>query len=282
MRQKNESSNNMKKEANWLLGLAGTLLLASGVQAESSNTDLAKAAQNPVADLISLPFQNNTSPDWGVNGDWQNTLNIQPVWPVKLNDDWNVITRTIVPVVSQPARVNPDEGRETGLGNSTFTAFFSPAAAGKVIWGVGPIVYIPTATDDRLGGDSWGAGASVLALTMPGQWVVGALISQVWDIGSASEPNDEVDLFTFQPIINYNLADGWYLTSVSIITRDGTAESGEEWLVPLGGGAGKVFRVGRQPMNFNAQLFYNVIRPEEPVDVGRWSFRLQLQFMFPK
>jgi hypothetical protein len=272
----------MRKEANWLLGLAGTLLLASGAQAEPSNSDLAKATQNPIANMISLPFQNNTSPDWGVNGDWLNTLNIQPVLPVKLNDDWNLVTRTIVPLVSQPARVNPDEGRETGLGNSTFTGFFVPAAASKLIWGVGPIVYIPTATDDRLGGDSWGAGASVIVMTMPGNWVIGGLISQIWDIGSASEPNDEVDFLTLQPIINYNLADGWYLTSVPIITRDGTADSGEEWLVPLGGGAGKAFRVGRQAMNFNAQAFYNVVRPEEPVDVGRWSFRLQLQFMFPK
>ena len=106
--------------------------------------DLAKQTQNPVADLISVPFQNNTDFGWGADDDARNTLNIQPVWPVRVTESWNVITRTIVPVVSQPARV-PGENRQSGLGDTTFTAFLSPSEPGAVVWGVGPAVLLPTA-----------------------------------------------------------------------------------------------------------------------------------------
>jgi hypothetical protein len=251
----------------------------------ASNTDLAKAVQNPIADLISLPFQNNTFLDWGVDGDPDNTLNIQPVWPLKMNDDWNVITRTIVPVKSQPAATSSAQGRETGLGNTTFTAFFSPSDSGGLTWGVGPVVIIPTATDDRLGGDTWGAGVSLVALTLKGKWVIGSLFSQVWDIKGSEDPaksNEQIDLFTWQPFINYNLNDGWYLTTAPIISRDGEAKSGEEWLVPLGGGAGKIVRIGKMPVNISAQAYYNVVKPEDPVNVGDWQTRLQVQLLFPK
>ena len=124
--------------------------------------------QNPIANLISLPLQNNTNFNLGRDERTQNILNVQPVWPVTLNEDWNLITRTIVPVMSQPL-ANGD--RENGLGDTTFTGFFSLKDSGDFTWGVGPVVLIPTSTDDALGAGKWGLGASVVGLTMPGNWV---------------------------------------------------------------------------------------------------------------
>jgi len=255
--------------------IGAVAMAASAVAEENSNSELAKAAQNPIANLISLPFQNNTDFDWGPEKGTRNTLNVQPVWPFKISDNWNLITRTIVPIVSQPA-LTPGQSRKNGLGDTTFTAFFSPSAASKLTWGVGPVVLIPTATDDRLGSDSWGLGPSVILLAMPGKWVIGSLFSQVWDVGGSG---DEISLFTWQPFINYNIRNGLYLTTAPIITANWEASSGNEWTVPLGGGVGKVFRIGNQPVNSSAQLYYNV---ESPANVGDWQLRLQVQLMFPK
>jgi len=235
---------------------------------------LARAVQNPVADLVSLPFQNNTDFEYGPERDTQNVTNIQPVIPFKLGDEWNLITRTIIPVVSQPG-FTPGQDRETGLGDTSLTAFLSPRQPGSLIWGAGPAVVLPTSTDDRLGADAWAAGPSLVLLTMPGHWVIGSLFSNVWDI----DGDTAINLFTWQYFINYNMAGGWYLTSSPINTANWEAASGEEWTVPVGGGVGRIFQIGQQPMNAQVQSFYNL---ESPEGVGDWSLRLQLQFMFPR
>ncbi len=141
---------------------------------EDETAELARAVQNPVASLISVPFQNNTNTNFGPLEKTQNVLNIQPVLPFELNDDWNLITRTIIPVISQPAFA-PGQSSTTGVGDTVFSAFFSPKAptSGGWIWGVGPAVLLPTASDDRLGFDEWGIGASFVALKMQGPWVFG-------------------------------------------------------------------------------------------------------------
>lgn len=251
------------------------MMLVASLAAEDDG-DLAAAAQNPIADLISLPFQNNMNFDYGPDGDIQNVLNIQPVLPFGLGDDWNLITRTIVPVVSQP---HLDDGGSTfGLGDTTFTAWFSPAESDGFVWGVGPVLLLPTATDDRLGSDQWGGGASMVALLMSGPWVAGGLVNNVWGFGGSG---DEADLnqFLIQPFVNYNLDDGWYIVSAPIITANWEAESADRWTVPVGGGVGKVFRIGKQPVNLNTQVYYNIDKPEW---VGDWTWRLQFQLLFPK
>ena len=248
-----------------------------GYSQESSESDLAKQTQNPVANLISLPFQNNTNFDMGPDDNkTQNILNIQPVWPFSLNEDWNLITRTIVPVVSQPGFV-PGQDRENGLGDTTFTAFFSPAKSAGLIWGAGPVFLLPTASDDRLGSDKWGAGPSVVLLTIRGSWVAGSLFSNVWSFSGSGD--EDVNLFTWQYFINYNFPGGWYLSSSPIITANWEADSGNEWTVPFGGGFGKVFRVGKLPLNASVQAFYNMEKPDYGAD---WTLRLQIQFLFPK
>ena len=240
--------------------------------------ELAKAAQNPIASMISLPLQNNTNLNIGPNDSTQNILNIQPVWPFEINDDWNLITRTIIPVVSNPSVLTgPDNDRVDGVGDTVFTGFFSPNNSGDITWGVGPIVLLPTATDDVLGQDTWAAGISGVVLAMPGKWVLGGLISNMWSVGGGDA---DINLLTVQPFVNYNLEDGWYLLSIPIITANWEEDSDHRWTVPLGGGVGKVFKIGGQAINAQLSLYSNVVTPD---DYGpEWQVRTQIQFMFPK
>ena len=241
---------------------------------ENETDELARAVQNPVASLISVPFQNNTNFNFGPREKTQNVLNIQPVVPFGVTEDWNLITRTIVPVISQPA-FTPSQDRENGLGDTVFSAFLSPRDSGQWIWGAGPALLLPTSTDDRLGAGEWGAGPSVVGLTMRGPWVVGSLFSNVWSFTD----DKDVNLFTWQPFVNYNMDGGWYLTSSPIVTANWEADSDDTWTVPFGGGIGKVFRIGNQPMNVSAASYYNVEKPDFGAD---WQMRLQIQFLFPK
>ncbi|MEM9255906.1 MAG: neuromedin U [Pseudomonadota bacterium] len=247
---------------------------ASAADSESQSMgDLARATQNPVADLISVPFQNNTSFEFGPEEKTQNVLNIQPVIPFSASERWNLITRTIVPVVSQP-EFTPDQDRENGLGNTLFSGFLSPKASGPWIWGAGPAVQLPTSTDDRLGADEWAAGPSLVVLRMQGPWVYGSLFSNIWELSG----REDINFFTWQYFVNYNFDRGWYLTSAPIITADWEAD--DEWTVPVGGGFGRVFPIGKQPVNASLQAFYNI---EKPQDLGPdWSIRAQLQLMFPQ
>jgi hypothetical protein len=243
---------------------------------EDATAEMARAVQNPVANLISVPFQNNTFFDFGPREGTLNVLNIQPVWPFTIGEKWNLITRTIFPVISQPGLIEGQD-RETGLGDIVFTGFLSPRDSGKWIWGVGPVVQFPTATDSRLGAQEWGLGASAVALTMPGNWVIGALVNNVW--GISEDEGNEINQFLLQYFINYNLNDGWYLISAPIIQANWEAPDDQTWVVPFGGGAGKIFLVGKQPVNLSLQGYYNV---EKPDALGDWSTRINLQFMFPK
>jgi hypothetical protein len=243
---------------------------------EKSDEDLAKATQNPLASMISLPFQNNTNFGVGPDDDIQNVLNIQPVWPFSLGEDWNFVTRTIIPVISQPGNV-PEESRTNGLGDVSFTGWASPKNSGKWIWGVGGTLILPTATDDVLGNDKWSVGPSVVVVTMPGKWVIGSLISNVWSVGGSGD--QDVNLFTWQYFINYNMDNGWFLTSAPIITANWEADSNNTWTVPFGGGVGKIFRIGKQPLKALVSAYYNVEKPASGAD---WQLRLQLQMLFPK
>jgi len=241
---------------------------------EDEIAEMARAVQNPVASLISLPIQNNTTFQWGPQEEVLNVANIQPVLPFALSQEWNLITRTIFPLISQPA-ILPTQDRLFGLGPTVFSAFLSPAKASKLIWGAGFALQIPTETDDRLGPGVWGLGPSVVVVAMLESWVIGGLANNVWNLGG----DTEVNFFFSQLFANYNMANGWYLISAPIITANWKADSDNRWTVPVGGGAGKVFRAGKQPMNVNIQMYYNLAKPDF---VGRWSSRFQVQFMFPK
>ena len=226
-----------------------TLLATTSAFAEMSAEELAKLAQNPVGNVISVPFQNNTNLNYGPEKGTQNILNIQPVIPVSVNDEWNIITRTIVPVISMPA-LYPGDDRTNGIGDTVFTAFLSPAKPGSTIWGVGPVAQIPTNSDSQLGNRNWGLGPSVVLLHLDkgDPWVYGVLVNNIWslaDSGTGGSYNNAL----IQPFINYNFAGGFYLASAPIITVNWKAESSQRWTVPLGGGVGKIFHLGKLPVN---------------------------------
>jgi hypothetical protein len=236
---------------------------------------LARASQNPVANLISLPLQNNFLFQEDT-GDLLYNLNVQPVIPFNLNDDWNLITRTIVPFFALESA--PSGFDSVGLGDINTTLFFSPVNSGGLIWGVGPVLSFPTATDDLFGTGKWSAGPAAVALTMQGRWVFGALANNVWSYAGDGD-RGSVNAFLVQPFINYNLDAGWFLVSAPVITSNWKADSDQRWTVPLGGGVGRVFPIGRQPINTSLQAFYNV---ERPTGGPEWSVRFNLQFLFPR
>jgi hypothetical protein len=256
---------------------ASSVACSTPASAEDQSTEaLAKAAQNPVADMISVPFQNNTNFRTGPYHGTADVLNIQPVVPFHLNEDWNIITRTIVPVMGMP-RMSPTEPSAFGLGDINPTVFLSPSKPGDIIWGVGPTMSAPSATDKILGTGKWSAGPAVVALVMPGHWVIGALVNNMWSFAGDYD-RKRVSQLTAQYFVNYNLPEGWYLTSSPIITANWVARPGQQWTVPFGGGFGRVFRIERQPLNFQIAAYYNAVRPSE---ASKWQLRAQLSFLFP-
>ncbi len=270
-------------------------ILASGVNnafaqedAPAADADaqagLAAAAQNPIAAMISLPFQNNTFFRTGPDNDTANVLNIQPVIPFSLGD-WNVITRTIIPVIYLPSVTDslPDlpsadtTGDDFGLGDINFSAYFSPVSSGTFTWGIGPSITLRTATSDRLGTQKWSAGPAAVALVTAKPWVAGTLVRQLWSFAGKSD-RDDVSQTLVQPFVNYNMAKGWYLVSSPVITVNWEADRDNAVMLPVGGGVGRVFTVGTQAVNAQVQGFYNAVKPDFAPQA---SLRLQLTFLFP-
>jgi hypothetical protein len=246
--------------------------------AEAEEKDLAKKVQNPVADLISVPFQNNTTYNIGPNDRAANTLNIQPVIPVHLSEDVLLISRIIVPIVYQPTLTSPGGGT-SGVGDANPTFFLSPGRPGKLIWGVGPVFLLPTATQTAIGTGKWSVGPSAVGLLQTKHWTVGALANQVWSFAGLDN-RSSVSLITVQYFVNYNLPHAWYLSSSPILTFNWKASAGNEWTVPFGGGVGKILRLGKLPLNGEVQGYYN-LRSADATEIGSWQIRIQLAFLFP-
>ena len=264
-----------------VLAVAGLPPLGPALAAdeEESATELAKKTQNPVADLISVPFQNNFNFNTGSKDATVYILNVQPVIPIKLSEDWNLITRTIMPIINQPSLFpEPSKFSDSafGLGDINPTLFLSPGKPGKFIWGLGPAFTIPTATDSKLGNGEFTLGPAGVALVMHGPWVFGALANQQWSVAGWG---DSVSQLLIQPFVNYNFKEGFYLTSAPILTVDWKADSGQQWTVPIGGGVGKIFHLGKLPVNTQISAYYNAVRPDFQAN---WQIRAQVQLMFPK
>jgi hypothetical protein len=256
--------------------IAAATLSAWNAYAEET-PELAHLVQNPVAKVISLPFQNNLNFGTGPRSDVQDVLNIQPVLPLSIGPNWNLITRAIIPVVHQPPLGQGTESTN-GLGDISLALYLSPAQPGKIIWGVGPAFTFATASHEELGQGKFNAGLSAVALSIRGPWLIGALATDVASV-SGDSYRKNVHQMLVQPFINYNFPRGWYLTSSPIITADWKAPGSEQWTVPLGGGGGRAFRLGRQAMNVQMQAFGNVVRPHDAAD---WTLRVQFQLLFPK
>lgn len=246
-----------------------TLTVLSNSYAQLSEEELAKIAQNPLANLISLPFQNSINTDVGPFDRTQNIFKFQPVFPFA---DGKVITRLVIPIVRQPDVFHESES-STGLSDINFTAFYT-SSVGEVNLGVGPIINFPTAKDN-LGPQEWGLGPSLVAVVKPGNFVMGALVNNVWSV-----ENDNLNSMLIQLFINYNLPSGTYLTTAPAITANWKADRDNTWTIPLGLGIGKIVKIGGQiPLNLSGGAYYNVISPDF---VGsKWSFKLSATVLLP-
>ena len=248
------------------------LLLPVPLSAEMSTEEIAKASQNPLTAMYSLPIQNNTY----FGDEVRNMANIQPVLPFDVGDDWTLVTRTVLPVVYNGMQHGSDDW---GLGDTTMTGFFTPKKTGSsgIVWGVGPTVLIPTSTDQTsMGVGEWGAGVSAVALAVHGKWVYGGLISNVWSFTGDSQ----VNAMTLQPFVNYNLGDGLFVASVPIITANWEVDNDNRWVVPLGLGVGKAMKMGSTPFTAQIHGYYNVVRPD--FNNEDWQMRVQVQWLFPR
>jgi hypothetical protein len=266
----------------WFLRLVAIVVLigAAAAQqkpAEADAESLQKATQNPVASLISVPLQNNTNFDIGPQDRTQNVLNIQPVIPMRVSKNWNLIARIITPLIYQPDLAHRNLG-VFGLGDINPTFFLSPAKPGKLIWGIGPTLVLPSATNKVLGQGKWSGGPSVVALLQPGHWTIGALVNNVWNFAGQAD-RLAVSQMLLQYFINYNLQKGWYISLSPIITANWKAASGNVWTVPVGGGIGRIMKIGAQPVNLSATFYGNAVYP---AGTSPWSMRLQIAFLFPK
>jgi len=213
-------------------------------------------------------------------------VNIQPVIPFSLSKDWNLITRWIVPIVYQPISVAEPNGPPVevtgvnGFGDVNPSLFFSPKKS-KVTWGVGPTFVFPTATNTTyLGQGKLSMGPTVVALVQPSHFTIGVLSNNYWSVaGHSNQDKPAVNQFLLQYFINYIMKKGWYLTSGPIITANWRAASSDVWIVPFGGGVGRIMKLGFQPVNLTAQLYGNAVHPPGG---SSWSMKLEIAFLFPK
>jgi hypothetical protein len=240
---------------------------------EGDRTELAKKLQNPVSNLISVPFQNNFNFGYGPEDKMQYVLNMQPVIPLHVTEQWNWINRAIIPLIDQPAPVS-----EFGLGDIQYQGYLSPAKPGKLIWGVGPVLQFPSATDSGLGQDKWCAGPGVVGLRMDGPWVYGALVNNIWSF-AGDDNRANVNQMLIQPFINYNFGRGLAIGTSPVITANWEASSGQRWTVPLGGQISQIIPIAKVPVDFLLGAYYNV---EKPDNGPEWSLRFQVTLLFPK
>src|SRR5262245_12466189 len=272
------------------VSLVTVVSLASAVRAaeEESATELAKKTQNPVADLISVPFENSFLFRAGPSKRTITNLLVEPVIPIHLTHDWNLITRTIVPMFNVPS-LAPGIDPAAGLGDINPTFFLSPANSKKFMWGVGPTFTFPTASNRELGSGKWSAGPAAVALTMQGPWVIGVLGNNQWSMGGWGPK--KVDQLLLEPFVHYNFEHGWFLSAFPILTANWEASNSNTWTVPVGAGGGRLFRLrelpggdslgdlGKLPMEVQLLGYYNAIRPDQAPTA---QLVLQFTFLFPK
>lgn len=252
------------------------ILTAPFARPADQAAELAKQLNNPISSLISVPFQGNWDFGIGDGSGTRFTMNFQPVVPISIGKDWNLISRMILPVISQDKALGPQSGNQGGLGNTTLSMFFSPKAPGPggITWGVGPIGYFPTATNHMLGPEKWGLGPTVVALVQPGPWTIGVLANQVWTIGGKSDELD-VDVAFIQPFIVYTTKThtSFALNSESIYDWER-----KEWTVPLNLMVSQVLKVGNMPVSIQVGGRYYA---EAPDGGPNWGLRCTFTLLFP-
>jgi len=270
----------MNKKSAFASFIAVLAALASvqPVEAQESAEDLAKKLANPIASLISVPLQLNWDGDIGADDDGTRLqLNIQPVIPISLNERWNLISRTIVPVIHQ-SDIFAGSGSQTGLGDTVQSLFFSPkaATASGWIWGAGPVLLLPTGTDRLLTTDQWAAGPTGVALKQDGPWTYGALANHLWSVaGDDQRPN--VNATFIQPFLSYTTPAAWTFTAQTESTYDW---EGAGWSVPVNLLATKVVKLGNQLASVGGGVRYWAKSPDSAPE--GFGVRLVFALLFPK
>jgi len=227
------------------------------VRHSGAEANLARAAQNPVANMVSLPLQWNYSTAGGLDSSTALVLNVQPVLPVPIGERWLIVSRTVVPFLSLPL---PNGTQAGGIGDIQEQAYFTKAKPGRMTWALGPVFSFPTATNTVARTGQWGLGPGAVALVMPGPWVIGVLANNIWRIGGAAH-GEVLNAFTVQPFINYNLPHAWAISTAPLITSNWSAPGDQRWTVPVGLGVSKVTHVVEQPLNLGLQYYHDVSHP---------------------
>jgi hypothetical protein len=276
--------NTTRKTLLTALVLVSALACATGLIGQDAATDdeaakaaaLAKATLNPVSSLISVPLQNNFDWNGGPDDDgFQYKLTVQPVIPISLNTNWNVISRTILPYVYQENYIGTSS--QSGLADTVQSLFFSPVNPTKSgwIWGAGPVLQIPTATDDLLGEEKWGAGPTGVALRQQGPWTYGLLFNHTWSFAGESGRAD-VNRTFLQPFVSYTTKT---FTSFGLNTESSYDWEREQWTVPINAFAQQLLKMGKQPIAVQLGGRYYA---DGPSGAPEWGLRFQLSLLFPK
>lgn len=257
-------------------GLISAGLLVAAPAAAQDSSDLAKQLSNPVSSLVSVPFQYNYDSGLGPDGDGhRSVVNFQPVIPIELNSDWNLVSRTIVPFIDQ-SDVIPGTS-QSGLGDIVQSFFLSPSqpTKGGLIWGAGPVFLLPTG-EDGLGADQFAAGPTGVVLKQSGPWTFGALGNHLWDVGGGSDATDISTTF-LQPFVNYTTPDALTIAFNAEATYDWVAE---EASIPLNLTATQVTKLGGNTISIGGGLRYWADAP--PGGPEGWGARAIVTFLFPK